>query len=136
VLLSKIPDSTKMMLHYEKQNTVKLIISSGWSLCVHRIVLLTTWCLWCKPDTPSTYIYIYIYIYTLGHKLGTTSFSLQLKYFSQMCEKTCSYAQQSLLWMNSNKCCKLISFHLRTRLNVFWSCKFFLTEVQTETIST
>ena len=30
----------KMMLHYEKQNTVKLIISSGWSLCVHRIVLL------------------------------------------------------------------------------------------------
>jgi hypothetical protein len=29
VLLSKIPDSTKMMLHYEKQNTVKLIISSG-----------------------------------------------------------------------------------------------------------
>jgi hypothetical protein len=41
-----------------------------------------------KRKTVDIYIlYIYIYIYTLGHKLGTTSFSLQLKYFSQMCEK-------------------------------------------------
>ena len=36
--------------------------------------------------------------YTLG---GSTSFSLQLKYFYQMCGKTCSCAQQNLLWMKT-----------------------------------
>ena len=36
----------------------------------------------------------------------------------------------------SNKCWKLISFHFPTRLNVLWLCKYFLTEIQTETVFT
>ena len=36
----------------------------------------------------------------------------------------------------SNKFWKWVSFHLPTRLNVFWLCKFFLSDVQTETFYT